>query len=386
MPVIDHIANFTDDLIAIRRDLHEHPELGMEEVRTSAIVAKLLNKWGVTTHTGIGKTGVVGILKGKGAGRTIGLRADMDALPILEQTNLPFSSKNPGIMHACGHDAHTTMLLGAARYLAETQQFDGTAVFIFQPAEEGLGGARAMLADSLFDRFPCDEIYGMHNTPNGKPGSVGVKLGDAMAGADFFDIIINASGSHAAMPHQSIDPIVIGASLVQQLQTIVSRNVPPTSPVVLSVTQMHAGAAYNVIPSQCTISGTMRYFDIELANTVRQRIKDLCKGIAISYGVDIDVSLREIFDVLVNDEPLSHVLLDVAAEVVGQDKISITPDVVTGSEDFADMLRVIPGAYCTVGHGGTLPLHNDGFILDESILPVGASIYARLIERRTSAQ
>ncbi|MFT6875715.1 MAG: amidohydrolase [Granulosicoccus sp.] len=386
MPVIDHIANFTDDLIAIRRDLHEHPELGMEEVRTSAIVAKLLNKWGVTTHTGIGKTGVVGILKGKGAGRTIGLRADMDALPILEQTNLPFSSKNPGIMHACGHDAHTTMLLGAARYLAETQQFDGTAVFIFQPAEEGLGGARAMLADSLFDRFPCDEIYGMHNTPNGKPGSVGVKPGDAMAGADFFDIIINASGSHAAMPHQSIDPIVIGASLVQQLQTIVSRNVPPTSPVVLSVTQMHAGAAYNVIPSQCTISGTMRYFDIELANTVRQRIKDLCKGIAISYGVDIDVSLREIFDVLVNDEPLSHVLLDVAAEVVGQDKISITPDVVTGSEDFADMLRVIPGAYCTVGHGGTLPLHNDGFILDESILPVGASIYARLIERRTSAQ
>jgi hippurate hydrolase len=386
MPVIDHIANFTDDLIAIRRDLHEHPELGMEEVRTSAIVAKLLNKWGVTTHTGIGKTGVVGILKGKGAGRTIGLRADMDALPILEQTNLPFSSKNLGIMHACGHDAHTTMLLGAARYLAETQQFDGTAVFIFQPAEEGLGGARAMLADSLFDRFPCDEIYGMHNTPNGKPGSVGVKPGDAMAGADFFDIIINASGSHAAMPHQSIDPIVIGASLVQQLQTIVSRNVPPTSPVVLSVTQMHAGAAYNVIPSQCTISGTMRYFDIELANTVRQRIKDLCKGIAISYGVDIDVSLREIFDVLVNDEPLSHVLLDVAAEVVGQDKISITPDVVTGSEDFADMLRVIPGAYCTVGHGGTLPLHNDGFILDESILPVGASIYARLIERRTSAQ
>jgi amidohydrolase len=386
MPVIDHIANFTDDLIAIRRDLHEHPELGMEEVRTSAIVAKLLNKWGVTTHTGIGKTGVVGILKGKGAGRTIGLRADMDALPILEQTNLPFSSKNLGIMHACGHDAHTTMLLGAARYLAETQQFDGTAVFIFQPAEEGLGGARAMLADSLFDRFPCDEIYGMHNTPNGKPGSVGVKPGDAMAGADFFDIIINASGSHAAMPQQSIDPIVIGASLVQQLQTIVSRNVPPTSPVVLSVTQMHAGAAYNVIPSQCTISGTMRYFDIELANTVRQRIKDLCKGIAISYGVDIDVSLREIFDVLVNDEPLSHVLLDVAAEVVGQDKISITPDVVTGSEDFADMLRVIPGAYCTVGHGGTLPLHNDGFILDESILPVGASIYARLIERRTSAQ
>ncbi|MFT4727543.1 MAG: amidohydrolase [Granulosicoccus sp.] len=386
MPVIDRIADYADDLVAIRRDFHENPELGMEEVRTSAIVAELLNKWGVTTHTGIGNTGVVGVLKGKGAGRTIGLRADMDALPIHEQTNLPFASKNPGVMHACGHDAHTTMLLGAARYLAETQQFDGTAVFIFQPAEEGLGGARAMLADSLFERFPCDEIYGMHNMPNGKPGTVGVKPGEAMAGADFFDITINASGSHAAMPHQSIDPIVIGASLVQQLQTIVSRNVPPTSPLVLSVTQMHAGAAYNVIPSQCTISGTMRYFDLELANTVRQRIKDLCKGTAVSYGIEIDVSLREIFDVLVNDEQLSSVLLDVAAEVVGQDKISVTPDVVTGSEDFADMLRVIPGAYCTVGHEGTLPLHNDGFILDESILPIGASIYARLIERRTSAQ
>lgn len=384
MPVIDRIAEFNDDLVAIRRDFHENPELGMEEVRTSGIVAELLTKWGIETHTGIGKTGVVGVLKGKGAGRTIGLRADMDALPILEQSNLPFASKNPGVMHACGHDAHTTMLLGAARYLSETQNFDGTAVFIFQPAEEGLGGARAMLADALFERFPCDEIYGMHNMPNGEPGKVGVKPGEAMAGADFFDITIKASGAHAAMPHQSIDPIVIGSSLVQQLQSIVSRNVPPTSPLVLSVTQIHAGAAYNVIPSECTLSGTMRYFDIELANVVRQRIKDLCSGTAASYGIEIDVTNREIFDVLVNDEKLSTVMLDIAADVVGKDNTGITPDVVTGSEDFADMLRVIPGAYCTVGHEGTIPLHNDGFILDESILPVGASIYARLIEQRCS--
>lgn len=384
MPVIDRISDFTEDLVAIRRDLHENPELGMEEVRTSAIVAKLLNEWGITTHTGIGKTGVVGVLEGKGSGRTIGLRADMDALPIHELTNLPFASKNPGVMHACGHDAHTTMLLGAARYLSETKDFDGTAVFIFQPAEEGLGGARAMLADSLFDRFPCDEIYGMHNMPNGKPGSVGVKPGEAMAGADFFDISVNASGAHAAMPHQSIDPIVIATSLVQQLQSIVSRNVPPTSPLVLSVTQIHSGAAYNVIPSQCTLSGTMRYFDVDLANTVRQRIRDLCSGTATSYGIEVDVNIREIFDVLVNDEHLSEVLLDVAADVVGKDKTSVTPNVVTGSEDFADMLRVIPGAYCTVGHEGTLPLHNDGFFLDESILPIGASIYARLIERRAA--
>lgn len=385
MPVIDRIADFADDLIAIRRDFHEHPELGMEEVRTSGIVADLLRSWGIEVHTGIGKTGVVGVLKGNGEGRTIGLRADMDALPIDERTNLPFASKTSGVMHACGHDAHTTMLLGAARYLAETRDFSGTAVFIFQPAEEGLGGARAMLADDLFGRFPCDEVYGMHNNPNGQVNKIGVKPGEAMAGADFFDFHIHAYGSHAAMPHMSRDPIVIASALVQQLQSVVSRNVPPTDPLVLSVTQIHAGAAYNVIPSDATISGTMRYFDPELAAMVRQRMKDLASGMATAYGVEIELEIREIFDVLVNDETLSHVMLDVASDVVGTDNVSVTPQVRTGSEDFADMLRVVPGAYCTVGHGGTVPLHNDGFVLDEGILPVGASIYARLIERRTAA-
>lgn len=384
MPVINRIAEFADDIIAYRRDFHEHPELGMEEVRTSGIVADLLNQWGIELHSGIGKTGVVGVLEGHAPGRTIGLRADMDALPIDEKTNLPFASKTPGVMHACGHDAHTAMLLGAARYLAETRAFKGTAVFIFQPAEEGLGGARAMLADALFERFPCDEIYGMHNLPDGKPNTVGVKPGEAMAGADFFDITIKAIGAHAAMPNESIDPIVIGASLVQQLQTIVSRNTPPTSPIVLSVTQIHAGGAYNVIPNECEISGTMRYFDTELANTIRQRMKDLCDGVAKGYGVKVDLKLHEIFDVLVNDETLSHVMLEIASDVVGKDMVSVTPEVVTGSEDFADMLRVVPGAYCTVGHEGTIPLHNDGFILDEGMLTVGASIYAKLIEQRTA--
>lgn len=384
MPVINRIAEFADDIIAYRRDFHEHPELGMEEVRTSGIVADLLNQWGIEVHSGIGKTGVVGVLEGHAPGRTIGLRADMDALPIDEKTNLPFASKTPGVMHACGHDAHTAMLLGAARYLAETRAFKGTAVFIFQPAEEGLGGARAMLADALFERFPCDEIYGMHNLPDGKPNTVGVKPGEAMAGADFFDITIKAIGAHAAMPNESIDPIVIGASLVQQLQTIVSRNTPPTSPIVLSVTQIHAGGAYNVIPNECEISGTMRYFDTELANTIRQRMKDLCDGVAKGYGVKVDLKLHEIFDVLVNDETLSHVMLEIASDVVGKDMVSVTPEVVTGSEDFADMLRVVPGAYCTVGHEGTIPLHNDGFILDEGMLTVGASIYAKLIEQRTA--
>jgi len=385
MPIIEKIADYGDELIAIRRDLHENPELGMQETRTSAIVAEYLKQWGIEVHSGIGNTGVVGVLKGQKEGRMIGLRADMDALPISEKTNLPFASKTPGVMHACGHDAHTTMLLGAARYLAENNHFDGTAVFIFQPAEEGLGGARAMLADDLFKRFPCEEIYGMHNMPDGRPNKVGVKPGEAMAGADFFDITVKATGSHAAMPHQSIDPIVIGTSLVQQLQSIVSRNVPPTEPLVLSVTQMHAGAAYNVIPSECTISGTMRYFDDELANLVRKRMQALCDGVAKGYGIEVTLNRRNIFDVLVNDESLSNVMLDIAADVVGKDNIEIKSTLATGSEDFADMLRVIPGAYCTIGHGGTIPLHNDGFILDESILPVGASIYARLIESRTQS-
>lgn len=385
MPVIDRIADFADDLTAIRRDFHEHPELGMEEVRTSGIVAKLLQEWGVETHTGIGKTGVVGVLKGKAEGRTIGLRADMDALPIDERTNLPFASKTPGVMHACGHDAHTTMLLGAARYLAETRDFSGTAVFIFQPAEEGLGGARAMLADKLFERFPCDEIYGMHNNPNGEPNKIGVKPGQAMAGADFFDIHVRGYGSHAAMPQGSKDPIVIAASLVGQLQTLVSRNVSPTEPLVFSVTQIHAGSAYNVIPSDCTISGTMRYFDNDAATMIRKRVRDLCAGMAAAYGVEIEFDNNEIFDVLENDEALSHAMLAAAADVVGEDQTEVTPKVRMGSEDFSDMLRVVPGAYCTVGHSGTIPLHNDGFFLNEDILPVGASIYARLIERRTAA-
>ena len=385
MGLIAEIEGFKDDIVEWRRDFHQHPEIGMQEVRTSGIVADLLTEWGITTHRGIGNTGVVGVIDGQGTGRSIGLRADMDALPIEEKTNLPFSSKNPGVMHACGHDAHTAMLLGAARYLAATRKFNGRVVLIFQPAEEGLGGARAMLADGLFERFPCDEIYGMHNDPSGKPNRVGVKPGMAMAGADFFDIHVRAAGSHAAMPHQSIDPIVIASTLVQQLQTVVSRNVPPTEPLVLSVTQIHAGSAYNVIPSDCTISGTMRFFDTELANTVRERIKALCDGVATGYGIEVEFDNREIFDVLVNDEQLSQEMLQIAADVVGSDNVTESTQLRTGSEDFADMLRVVPGAYCRLGHEGTLPLHNDGFFLGEEILPVGASIYARIAEQRCSS-
>jgi amidohydrolase len=381
MTVPQRISDFAADLTAIRRDLHEHPELGFQEVRTAGIVAGKLRDWGIEVTTGIGKTGVVGVLRGARPGRTIGLRADMDALPIDEQTNLPWASKTPGLMHACGHDAHTTMLLGAARYLAETRDFAGTAVFIFQPAEEGLGGARAMLADGLFDRFPCDEIYGLHNSPYHEPGVVGVKPGPAMAGANFFDIRVDGKGCHAAMPETGIDTVVVATALVQQLQTIVARNVPAAQPLVLSVTQIHAGAAYNVIPDSATLTGTVRYFDRDLADRVTERMRAICNGLAAAYGIEISMDMRNVFEVLENDPALAEAMVAVAREIVGDDA-ALKSEIVMGSEDFADMLQRVPGAYCTIGHGGSLPLHNPGFVLDDEMLPLGSAILARMVEAR----
>ncbi|MEM6354167.1 MAG: M20 aminoacylase family protein [Pseudomonadota bacterium] len=385
MPVIDRIAAQADALTAIRRDLHEHPELGFEETRTSGIVADALKRWGFEVTTGLGKTGVVGVLKGAREGRRIGLRADMDALPIHETTNLPYASKNPGVMHACGHDAHTTMLLGAAQYLAETRDFAGTAVLIFQPAEEGLGGARAMLADGLFERFPCDEIYGIHNSPYHEPGEIGVKPGDAMAGANFFDIRITGKGSHAAMPQVGRDALLITTALVQQLQSIVSRNVSPTKPAVLSVTRMASGTAYNVVPETAEIGGTVRYFHDDVAALVTERMEEIAAGIAAAFGATIEVDVRNVFDVLKNDETLSHAMVLAAKEVTEPSSATIKDDLVMGSEDFADMLRIVPGAYCTIGHAGDVPLHNPGFVFDDSALPVGASLLARMVETRGAA-
>mgnify|MGYP003675612534 CR=1 FL=1 len=384
LPVIDA---HTDALTEIFKDLHAHPELGFEEHRTSGIVVDTLRAYGVDeVHTDIGGTGVVGIIKGNRAGaRRIGLRADMDALPIDERSNLAYASKTPGVMHACGHDGHTTMLLGAAKHLAETRDFAGTAVLIFQPAEEGLGGARGMLADGLFERFPCDEIFGMHNMPNGEPGKVGICKGAAMAGASFFDITVQGKGSHAAMPQQSRDPLVIASALVGSLQTILSRNVPPLDACVLSVTQLHAGSAYNVVPDTATLAGTIRYFKQDVCDLAEARMRELCAGFALAYGVEIEIDLRNIFDVLMNDADLSDAYMEAAADIVGAENISGTDDPATGSEDFADMLKVVPGAYCRVGHAGTTGLHNPGFILDPSILPVGASIMARIVERRLAA-
>ena len=384
MALIPFIEQNAPQMRAIFEDLHANPEIGFEESRTAGIVAGLLRDWGVDeVHTDIAVTGVVGVLHGRGKGnRRIGLRADMDALPIQEVTGLAHASTVPGKMHACGHDGHTTMLLGAARYLAATRDFDGTVVFIFQPAEEGLGGARRMIAEGLFERFPCDEIYGMHNIPFSQLGKAQMRRGPMMAGAAFFDITVKGKGSHAAAPNQSRDALVIGAELIGQLQTIVSRNVDPVKPCVLSCTQFHTGSAYNIVPEVATITGTVRYFDPEVMALVETRMRELCAGIALGHGITIDVDVRNVFDVLVNADEQTEALLAAAADVLGAENVSDQSPLFMGSEDFADMTQLVPGAYINVMHGGQAALHNPAFVLDPEVLPIGSSIYARVIETR----
>ncbi|ACM39912.1 MULTISPECIES: M20 aminoacylase family protein [Rhizobium/Agrobacterium group] len=384
--VIDRIASYTPELTAIRHDIHQHPEIGFEEVRTSGIVAEKLTSWGIEVHRGYGKTGVVGRLRGKHAGnRSIGLRADMDALPMPEETGLPFASVYPGKFHGCGHDVHTTILLGAARYLAETRDFAGTVTFIFQPAEEGLGGARAMIADGLFKDFPVDEIYGLHNSSYSPPNHLRVSPGAAMAGADFFDITLRGKGAHAAHPDLGRDPIPAVGELIQALQTIVSRNVPPTDPAVLSITRIEGGSAYNVIPETASIAGTVRAFSDEVRQTIRTRITEISNHIAAAHGLTATVDIRDIFSVLTNNDTAVEAVVSVAREVLGDARVSTQPYRTMGSEDFADLLKHAPGAFFTLGHSGTVPAHNPGFIVDDAILPVGATLFSRLVESRLKA-
>lgn len=383
MPTLDRIDGFADELTAIRRDLHAHPEIGFEEVRTSGIVAEKLTQWGIEVHRGLGGTGVVGTLKGRGnGGKRIGLRADMDALPMEEHTNVKWRSTIPGRFHGCGHDGHTTMLLGTARYLAETRNFDGTVHFIFQPAEEGLGGARAMIKDGLFTQFPCDEIYGLHNAPDLDHGQLAIFPGPAMAGSDFFDIVITGYGAHGAMPERSKDPVIVAMAVGQALQSIVSRNVDPLKSAVLSITQIHSGSAYNVIPGEARLCGTVRAFDDKVRTLIRERMRTICAGMAAAFGVEISVDLRDTFSVLVNSEEQAIAVADVARTVVGDDNVFTRSRPKMGSEDFADMLHAVPGAYFWLGHDGSVPVHNPGFVLDDKILPVGASMFARIIETR----
>src|SRR5919109_4488932 len=296
MPNIDRIDGFAHELTAIRRDLHAHPEIGFEEVRTSGIVAEKLKGWGIEVHRGLGGTGVVGVLKGKGSGgKRIGLRADMDALPMEENTNLKWSSKIPGRFHGCGHDGHTTMLLGAARYLAETRNFDGTVHLIFQPAEEGLGGGEAMVQDGLFDRFPCDAIFGMHNRPGLAIGKFQIRTGPMMAGGAYFDMAVIGRGAHGARPEAGIDPVIVASHITTALQTVVSRNVRPIDTAVLSVTQIHAGEAYNVIPEEASIRGTARAFSSETLALIEQNMARLASGVAGGFGATAELDFRTLF-------------------------------------------------------------------------------------------
>jgi amidohydrolase len=377
------IKTFHPELTAIRHDLHAHPELGLEVPRTAQIVGDLLSSWGIEVHRGIGGHGVVGVLRNGNFNRSIGLRADMDALPIVEATGLAHASTVPGRMHACGHDGHTVMLLGAARYLAETKNFNGTVHFVFQPGEEGCGGAIAMLEDGLFAKFPCDEIYGMHNRPGAPVGQFSITPGAAMAGGAFFDITITGRGAHGARPEESIDPVIAACHIGTALQTVVSRNVLPREMAVVSVTQIHTGDAYNVIPQSAKMSGTVRTMNRATMNTIEASIKRVSTGIGSTFGAKVDVDFRLIFAPLINDHQSTVDFADAAAELVGETNVDRAKPPVAGSEDFSFMLEKVRGAYINLGNGqSSAPVHNDRYDFNDDATPYGAAIYARIIERK----
>ena len=385
MPIIERVAALAQEMTAWRRDLHAHPELGFEEHRTAGLVAERLESFGIETHRGVGGTGVVGVLRSGNDPRTIGLRADMDALPVQEANTFAHRSQVAGRMHACGHDGHTTMLLGAARYLAETRAFRGQVVFIFQPAEEGLGGARAMIEDGLFERFPCDSIFGMHNRPKLALGRFAVRAGPMMAGGAFFDIDITGVGAHGARPESSIDPVVVAAQVVVALQSIVSRNVRPVDTAVVSVTQIHAGDAYNVIPQSARLSGTVRAFSTEVMKKIERRIGEIAENVARAYGARARVDFRTIFHPTTNDPEQAQFAAQVCAEIVGPENVLRDPPLIMASEDFSFMLERVPGCYFNIGNGdaeGACEVHNPGYDFNDEALALGASAFARLVELR----
>jgi hippurate hydrolase len=383
MAIINRIGEFHQDMTAWRRDFHAHPELGFEEHRTSAIVADKLKAFGVDEiHTGIAKTGVVGVVRAGSGSGAIGLRADMDALPIDEASRAPHASRHAGKMHACGHDGHTTMLLGAARYLAETRNFDGTVYLIFQPAEEMLGGGRVMLEEGLFERFPIRQVYGLHNWPKLPIGSFAVRPGPMMAAADRFTLTLRGQGGHGAMPELARDPVVAAAQIVLALQTIVSRNVDPVKQAVVSVTQIHGGDAFNVIPQTAMIAGTCRSFAPEVRDLVERRITSIGHGVGEALQVEVDVEYERGYPTTVNSEAEAALAADVAAEVVGDERVDRATPPVMGAEDFSYMLEQRPGSYIFMGAGRPeAPLHSPQYDFNDEALSVGASYWARLVER-----
>ena len=377
---LDAIRAFHPELTAIRRDFHAHPELGMEEHRTAEIVAQKLESWGIEVHRGIGGTGVVGVLRSGRGNRAVGLRADMDALPMDELADLPFKSTIPGRMHACGHDGHTTMLLGAAKYLAQTKNFDGIVHFIFQPGEEGCGGALAMLEDGLFERFPCDAIYGMHNRPGMPLGEFGVRSGPTAAGGAFFDILITGKGAHGARPEASIDPVLTACHITTALQSIVSRTLNPRDSAVVSVTKVVGGEAYNIIPHTATISGTARFFSRDVAGQIEAGLARVAQGVAAGFGATAELSWRLIFAPTVNDPERADMVAAAAADVAGAAKVARDKAAGMGSEDFSFMMERVPGAYIHVGNGdGEMP-HHPRYQFNDEAIPYGSALYSRVVE------
>ena len=383
MAIVNRIGEFHQDMAAWRRDFHEHPELGFEERRTSAIVADQLKAFGVDEiHTGIAKTGVVGVLRAGNGSGSIGLRADMDALPIDETSDVPHASKTAGKMHACGHDGHTTMLLGAARYLAETRNFEGTVYLIFQPAEEMLGGGRVMLEEGLLERFPMTQLYGLHNWPKMPVGSFAIRSGPMMAAADRFTLTLRGQGGHGAMPEIARDPLVAAAQIVLAMQTIVARNVEPAKQAVVSVTQIHGGDAYNVIPQTALIAGTCRAFEPEVRDLLERRITAIAHGVGEGLQIEVDVRYERGYPPTVNSEAETELAANAAAEVVGDERVDRAVTPVMGAEDFSFMLEQRPGSYIFMGSGrDEAPLHSPQYDFNDEALTIGASYWARLVER-----
>ena len=382
---LESLAPLHADMREWRRDIHAHPELGFQEARTANIVAERLQALGLEVTRGVGKTGVVGTLRAGSSRRALGLRADMDALPIAEANTFAHRSQHANVMHACGHDGHTAMLLGAAHHLARTKRFDGVVHFIFQPAEEGLGGAKAMIDDGLFQRFPCEAIFGMHNRPSLAVGHFAVRAGPMMAGGAFFDIHVTGKGAHGARPETGVDAALVAAQIAVSLQSVVARNVAPVDTAVLSVTQIHAGDAYNVIPQTARLGGTARAFSRDVMALLESSMRRIAEGTAAAYGAHAELDFRFLFAPTVNDAAEAEFAATICDELVGAERVERDPALIMGSEDFSAMLEVVPGCYLNIGNGGgegSCEVHNPAYDFNDDALPLGAAFFARLVERR----
>ena len=391
MNLIDPIIAFQTELQAIRRDLHAHPELNYEEQRTSDVVARKLTEWQIPILRGMGVTGVVGIIKSGNSDRAIALRADMDALPVQELNTFPHASQHQGKMHACGHDGHTAMLLGAAHHLSQHRNFDGTVYLIFQPAEEGGGGAQRMIDDGLFEQCPVEAVFGMHNWPGMATGSFGVTPGPMMASSNEFEVIVKGKGSHAAQPHKSVDPVMVAVQIAQSWQTIVSRNLNPNDPAVLSVTQIHSGSATNVIPDVATLIGTVRTFSLPVLDTIEARMREVAQHTAAAFGAEVEFRFHRNYPPLVNHAKETAFAVEVLQAMVGSDNVNPQVEPTMGAEDFAFMLQNKPGCYVFIGNGegahrdsghglGPCNLHNASYDFNDDLLPIGASYWVNLAE------